>query len=316
MTDLIRNNLMFRIQILFTAAAGLLVFVIVCIGFIIVESPGTTRAKRLDKARVDALTQISSDIQSYYSSNKSLPKKLEDILTHKKKTNPEAQLRYIKDPGTKKQYRYITKGDYEYQLCADFELDNRPTDQQDAGALDPYAPAATNPLTSSLLGGFGASQDKNSFHNKGEHCFDYEIPSYYRDDYQSSNTSNSAYNSFWPTTSPTPQQSSSAKDAKRKADVFTLLNAISQYQVDNAGVTPPQITETPKTIGKSSTEADLCAVLVPNYLASLPRDPAIANDTPITDCSLDYYLGYQVSKSGNTITVTSNYAEPPISASR
>src|SRR5258708_18330409 len=67
------------------------------------------------------------------------------------------------------------------------------------------------------------------------------------------------------------RQFSLTNNAKRRADVNTILNAISQYQVDNKGALPAGITSSSATI--ASGQADICASLVSTYAARLPVDP-------------------------------------------
>ncbi len=95
----------------------------------------------------------------------------------------------------------------------------------------------------------------------------------------------------------------------RKVDVNAILNAIHQYASDNNGVLPLGITSMKKTISKEG--ADICAALVPTYIAGLPVDPNINTGLPITqqNCSMPYYTGYSVQTSGNKVTVSAQYAE-------
>lgn len=88
------------------------------------------------------------------------------------------------------------------------------------------------------------------------------------------------------------RQFSRANNTKRQSDVTTLLDALGQYSAENSGRLPATITTTPKTI--SSTEADLCALLLPNYLSVLPVDPGTNNGTAISNCTGAYTTNYQV----------------------
>lgn len=96
-----------------------------------------------------------------------------------------------------------------------------------------------------------------------------------------------------------------ANNAKRRADINTIINAISQYQVDNKGALPVNISSTSATI--SNTGADICASLVSTYAAKLPIDPLVGT---YTDCTT-YNTGYTVVKSAanNRVTVSAPNAE-------
>ena len=98
------------------------------------------------------------------------------------------------------------------------------------------------------------------------------------------------------------RQFQQANDTKRRSDVNTLLNAITQYAADNAGTLPAGITASAQNV--QNTAADLCAALVTRYLAGLPRDPLQAGGD-VTDCTGAYNTGYMVYRSAadNRVTV-------------
>jgi len=79
------------------------------------------------------------------------------------------------------------------------------------------------------------------------------------------------------------KQLGDARDAQRRSDVNTILNAVYQYAIDNNGSLPVDITDTVQTICK--TDADLldeCEAmadstrldgLTGSYLVAMPADP-------------------------------------------
>ena len=71
------------------------------------------------------------------------------------------------------------------------------------------------------------------------------------------------------------RQFSRANNTKRQSDVTALLDALGQYSAENSGRLPATITTTNKTV--SNTGADICGLLVPNYLSALPVDPGTNN---------------------------------------
>ena len=106
------------------------------------------------------------------------------------------------------------------------------------------------------------------------------------------------------------RQFSQAKNTARSSDVNAILNAVHQYAADNKGQVPGAITGVVQNI--SGTAANICAILVPLYLAQLPVDPNTNNGVPVTtDCALPYDTNYQIVKSAtnNRITVSATAAE-------
>jgi prepilin-type N-terminal cleavage/methylation domain-containing protein len=108
------------------------------------------------------------------------------------------------------------------------------------------------------------------------------------------------------------KQLGETRNAQRKADVNTILNAVYQYIIDSNGVIPAAITTTPTAICKSGVLQATCTTnslvylagdLTTNekYLTAIPFDPttSTANST-----------NYLISKSANgRITVSAPGAE-------
>lgn len=95
-----------------------------------------------------------------------------------------------------------------------------------------------------------------------------------------------------------------ARNARRRAEVVSILNAILKYQVDNNGTLPSGIdgtTTTSQVLGTAGTGCDvtctatgantedacldLSGSLVDEYLAAIPLDPSTGVAT-----NTDYYL--------------------------
>jgi len=114
------------------------------------------------------------------------------------------------------------------------------------------------------------------------------------------------------------KQFEQSNDTKRRSDVNTILNAVNQYMADNKGVVPPQITTVEQEI--SDTAANLCAVLVPTYIASLPVDPSVGDGAAIDEagCAGTYATGYTIIKSATNgrITVSALLSTESIGVSR
>jgi len=116
------------------------------------------------------------------------------------------------------------------------------------------------------------------------------------------------------------RQLAQARNAQRRSDVNTILNAVYQKIIDegasgstatltaittsvaeiykngtSSGTTDCATTATP--VNMSTVASDAGADVVPNYLASIPQDPS---EPSTSDCS-----GYTITKNGdNRITVT------------
>lgn len=82
------------------------------------------------------------------------------------------------------------------------------------------------------------------------------------------------------------RQLGDTRNAQRRADVNTILNAVYQYAIDNDGNLPVEIdteTESSQVLGTAGTACaaipavagavDLSSALVPTYLAGIPQDP-------------------------------------------
>jgi len=102
------------------------------------------------------------------------------------------------------------------------------------------------------------------------------------------------------------KQLGDARNAQRRSDVNTILNAVYQYAIDNNGTIPTDIALTTKQICR--TGAVSCSggvnlgVLTGSYLVSIPRDPSVG----VTGTG----AGYRISRDANgRITVTAPSAE-------
>jgi len=74
------------------------------------------------------------------------------------------------------------------------------------------------------------------------------------------------------------RQFAQARDSQRRADISAIVSAVYQYAADNNGNIPAVITTTPTNVGTGTGLVDLSSVLVPDYLASIPKDPSTGTD--------------------------------------
>lgn len=112
------------------------------------------------------------------------------------------------------------------------------------------------------------------------------------------------------------QQFIDANNTKRRSDVNAILNAVHQYIAANKGSLPSAITTTSSVIASSGAGTiNLCADLVPTFIADLPLDPTSGTESPAssicTDAGATYNTGYSIVRSaaGNRITVSAPSAE-------
>lgn len=111
------------------------------------------------------------------------------------------------------------------------------------------------------------------------------------------------------------KQLADARNAQRRSDVNTILNAVYQYAIDHNGTLPSCIAVTSKNVcvGGSdcsgvTTGCDL-DVLTGSYLVNLPTDPsgATANDTNydiVRDANGRVTVSAPVAENSATISVT------------
>lgn len=104
------------------------------------------------------------------------------------------------------------------------------------------------------------------------------------------------------------RQISQTNNAQRDSDVRTILDAVHQYAVDNRGALPAGITSTATVVGSGTGQINICANLVPTYVAEMPFDPTNATAS-YTSCT-SYNTGYTIAEDANgRITVAAPDAE-------
>jgi len=99
------------------------------------------------------------------------------------------------------------------------------------------------------------------------------------------------------------RQFASARDTQRKADLYSITNAVYQYATENNGNLPTVITTSPTHVGSCGTCVDLTADLVPTYIADIPKDPSIG--TP-ADTQYTIYLD----SNGRVVATASSELNP------
>ena len=102
------------------------------------------------------------------------------------------------------------------------------------------------------------------------------------------------------------KQLGDTRNAQRRADVNTILNAVYQYSIDNNGTLPAAITTTVTAVCQAPSCTSLIDLSVltasEKYITAIPRDPLITATTGTA--------GYTIVKSANgRITVAAPSAE-------
>lgn len=104
------------------------------------------------------------------------------------------------------------------------------------------------------------------------------------------------------------KQLGDARNAQRRSDVKTILDAVYQYALDNNGNIPTTITTTTAYVCKSGVNVDCDAdgislnVLTGSYVVAIPSDPQV----PATSTGTNYQI---VKLANGRITVTAPGAE-------
>ncbi len=105
------------------------------------------------------------------------------------------------------------------------------------------------------------------------------------------------------------KQLGDTRNADRRSAVNTILNAVTQYAIDNNGVLPTGISTTTTEICSSSVATTSCTGLVDlsvltlngKYLGAVPDEPQKTNANG---------AGYMISKNSNgRVTVAAQFAE-------
>lgn len=99
------------------------------------------------------------------------------------------------------------------------------------------------------------------------------------------------------------EQLESADNTKRASDVNAILNAVNQYMIDNNGTVPAGIGVSATPIATGVGNIDLCTILVPQYIAAMPQDPASLSGADITSCT-SYDSNYAASTANGRVTIT------------
>jgi hypothetical protein len=112
------------LKIFFYASLAVITAAFIASWFFI-ESPATTRAKRLDQNLVNNINGLENAVNSYYDKYKKLPDNFAQIQTN---TDIYLDPRSLTDPETGVAIDYRPVDSRSFQLCAVFRTDNKNTD--------------------------------------------------------------------------------------------------------------------------------------------------------------------------------------------
>ncbi|MGH2612282.1 MAG: hypothetical protein ACRDFB_04455, partial [Rhabdochlamydiaceae bacterium] len=99
-------------------------------------------------------------------------------------------------------------------------------------------------------------------------------------------------------------QFAQANDTKRRSDINMILNAVDQYTADHQGSVQALHIPTTAPGEISSSRVNICSILVPIYIASLPSDPKVEQGNNITNCEEPYHTGYTIIQSATDGRIT------------
>lgn len=98
------------------AIVTMIILAAIITGFFFIGSPSEQRLRRIDEQKIQSLQTIQIDIETYWYSNKKLPRALTELKGTKYTSNG------LTDPQTNKAYEYKLTDEKHYQLCAEFNL--------------------------------------------------------------------------------------------------------------------------------------------------------------------------------------------------
>lgn len=126
--DIRREAVKAKNKIILTYLIGALVITIgsLIFSFFFVESPVEARARRHDTIVLDHFTQIDSALNTYFTKKNNLPDSLAALAEEVTYIN----VTLLKDPQSGADYEYKKIDTETYQLCANFQTDNRNAQNQ------------------------------------------------------------------------------------------------------------------------------------------------------------------------------------------
>lgn len=110
-------------------------------------------------------------------------------------------------------------------------------------------------------------------------------------------------------------QTNTSGNTQRHADVNAILHAVEQYQGKHNGQMPDGVTSTAKLIASTpgSVAVNLCSVLVPDFMDTIPLDPSAGLAVPVgakcNDKNVRYNSGYTIMAEGSHVTVSAPAAD-------
>lgn len=144
---------------IFIGVLGVIILIILTIGFVGVSNPFLERDKTKDQLRVQNIRDIQNTITEYYNQNYSLPK---DVPTKTTYGN-----NILLDPDSKQPYEYKAIDTIQYELCAVFATST----QSESDSIQVRTSNLTKPILNSTNGDM-------SQHPKGHYCMTYKACGY------------------------------------------------------------------------------------------------------------------------------------------
>ena len=143
------------------AAATVAAVLVVIAGLVTLGTPSRARERRLDRLRVDDLSQLSLTVDQYWAKHSALPGTLDTLVSARQID------RVPKDPQSNSPYSYLASGERSYRLCATFQ---QPSDTGEVSMRG-------NNIVFNANGSTLFAPDNRSWrHGAGESCFDLTPP--------------------------------------------------------------------------------------------------------------------------------------------
>lgn len=166
------DNLEFKnkFSIIYTSISIFLFLGLIILSFMIMGSPATQRALRLDERRINDLQNIQSQVISYYQQKEILPAVLSDL------SNPLSGYSLPNDPEFEKGniYEYIPKDNLSFDLCANFTAD-LPRGLQSNNNVNVTGPMVAGGEVKTTMalpaGAYPNGANDLWFHMAGHNCF-------------------------------------------------------------------------------------------------------------------------------------------------
>jgi hypothetical protein len=151
----IRDRVSQRNRKVWAICVGVIILISIILGFSVLGSPQSQRLLRYDNQKVTDLQNIQWQVISFWQTNGSVPVDINEMESAQPNTS------IPRDPQTKDNYEYNKTGAMTFELCANFNKENKNINQnQYIGAVP-----MSYPVKGTII------QNDNWNHSAGRYCF-------------------------------------------------------------------------------------------------------------------------------------------------